>query len=83
MVRMRPPQFTKLTARDPEFAVPDAPTLPQQLKQHLDALRAAGIDFVPKAGPSPFAPRTPQPKSAAISGDRGLQQIQTVSPRLT
>ncbi len=35
----------------------DAPTLPQQLKQHLDALRAAGIDYVPKAGPAPFAKR--------------------------
>ena len=32
----------------------DAPTLPQQLKQYLDALRAAGVEYVAKAGPAPF-----------------------------
>jgi len=47
----------------------DAPTLPQQLKQHLDALRAAGIDFVPKAGPAPFAKRPAQPSVASAVQD--------------
>ena len=38
----------------------DAPTLPQQLKQYLDALHSAGVDFVPKAGPTPFVRSAPQ-----------------------
>lgn len=33
----------------------DAPTLPAQLKQYLDALRAAGVEYVAKAGPAPFS----------------------------
>ena len=47
----------------------DAPTLPRQLKQHLDALRAAGIDYVPKAGPAPFVKRTAQPTATVAAHD--------------
>ena len=43
----------------------DAPTLPQQLKQYLDALRAAGVDFVPRAGPAPIRRTTPKPAAPA------------------
>ncbi len=43
----------------------DAPSLPQQLKQYLDALRAAGIDFVSKAGPPPFVKAAPKAVASA------------------
>ena len=44
----------------------DAPTLPQQLKQYLDALRAAGVEYVAKAGPAPSRKSAPIPVAAAV-----------------
>lgn len=59
----------------------DAPSLPQQLKQYLDALRAAGVDFVPKAGPAPFVKAAPKAVASAEPADplaerrRGLKLL--------
>ena len=44
----------------------DAPTLPQQLKQYLDALRAAGVEYVAKAGPAPSRTSAPKAVAAAV-----------------
>ena len=52
----------------------DAPTLPQQLKQHLDALRGAGIDFVPKAGPAPFSKRSTQATATSAAAHDPLAE---------
>ena len=46
--------------------MPDAPTLPQQLKQYLDALRAAGVEYVAKAGPAPSRKSVPITVAAAV-----------------
>ena len=50
----------------------EAPTLPQQLKQYLDALRAAGVEYVAKAGPTPFVRAAPRQTAAAIVADDPL-----------
>ena len=52
----------------------DAPTLSQQLKQHLDALRAAGVDFVPKAGPAPFSKRSAKATTASVAAHDPLAE---------
>lgn len=44
----------------------DAPTLPQQLKQYLDALRAAGVEYVAKAGPAPSRKSAPKAVATAV-----------------
>ncbi len=44
----------------------DAPTLPQQLKQYLDALRAAGVEYVAKAGPAPSRKSAPIVVASAV-----------------
>jgi uracil-DNA glycosylase len=46
--------------------VADAPTLPQQLKQYLDALRAAGVEYVAKAGPAPSRKSAPKAVATAV-----------------
>ena len=66
----RPLQFTeagaKLSAQHPEIPVAEATTLPQQLKQYLDALRAAGVEYVAKAGPAPFVKAASRHTAVAV-----------------
>ena len=81
-----PLQFTeagaKLSAQHLEIPVAEAPTLPQQLKQYLDALRAAGVEYVAKAGPAPFVKAAPRHSAEAVVADdpiaarrRGLELL--------
>ena len=55
----------------------DSPTLPKQLKQYLDALRAAGVEYVAKAGPAPFVKAPPQPAATAIIASDPLAERRT------
>jgi len=57
---------------NPEIPVVEAPTLPQQLKQYLDALRDAGVEHVAKAGPTPFVKAAPRHTAEAVVADDPL-----------
>lgn len=41
--------------------MPDDPAIRRQLRLHLDALRAAGVDYLPTYVPLPFVPDAPAP----------------------
>src|SRR5690348_7262097 len=53
--------------------IPSPEQLTRQARQHLDSLRAAGVEWLPDAAPPIFAARTSSPEPAAVQ--KGLPLV--------